>query len=230
MNRLLEICCDGLDSALAAQTGGADRIELCSCLECDGLTPSAGLLDSVVARVRIPVFAMVRPRAGDFSYSAAEIDVMLADIDHAKARGASGIVSGALSPGSKRINHDATMALVGAARPLPFTFHRAFDLVAEPALALAELAEIGVARVLTSGGGTHALDATKALRRYQEAVAGRILVVACGKIRAANLAALAEIETLAEFHSAARTVRSPQAVDPAEVSAMAEIVASRSKP
>jgi len=227
MSGLLEICCDGLSSALAAEAGGAHRLELCACLECDGLTPSAGLLTRVLARVHIPVFSMVRPRPGDFIYSETEIEVMLADIADAKARGVLGIVGGALAEGSSRIDRNTTAALVEAALPLPFTFHRAFDLVTEPAQALEELADLGVARILTSGGGTRAIDSLEALRRYQDQVAGRIIIVACGKIRAANLAAVAVLESLAEFHSAARTPNRPDTVDQTEVAAMAEILDGR---
>jgi len=143
MSRLLEVCCDSLQSALAAEEGGARRIERCSCLACDGLPPSAGLLGAVLAHVSIPVFAMVRPRPGDCVYSATEREVMVADIAEAKARGASGIVSGALAPGCTTI---ATAALVEAARPLPLTFHRAFDRVPDPLGTLGELAGLGVAR------------------------------------------------------------------------------------
>jgi copper homeostasis protein len=224
MSRVLEICCDSLHAALAARDGGAHRIELCACLECDGLTPSAGLLERVLARVSLPVFAMVRPRPGDFVYSETELEVMLADIAEAKECGAAGIVGGALAAGSARIDREATAALVEAARPLPFTFHRAFDLVAEPEPGLGELAGLGVARVLTTGGGNRAVEALAGLRRYQEAVVGRMIVVGCGGIRAGNLAEVAEVETLMEFHSAARSPRFPATVDPAEVSGMARLL------
>lgn len=227
MRRLLEICCDSLTSALTAEAAGADRIELCACLECDGLTPSAGLLASVLAQVSLPVFAMARPRPGDFIYSETEVEVILADIADAKARGAAGIVSGALLPGNKRIDAATTRALVEAARPLPLTFHRAFDLVAAPFQALQELADLGVARVLTSGGAPRALDALEALRSYQEDIAGRLTIVACGKIRAENLAVIADIESLTEFHSAARPAHGPDTVDQDEVATMARILVGK---
>lgn len=218
MSRLLEICCDSLESVMAASAGGADRIELCSCLECDGLTPSAGLIECVIRSEDIPVFVMIRPRAGNFEYSETDLEVMCRDIGLARRFGAAGIVSGALATGGKKIDAAATSMLVRAAAPLPLTFHRAFDLVGDPLRALEQLAECGVARVLTSGGAARAVDATDRLSEYQSAAAGRLAVVACGGIRSANIRAVAAgCRAIGEFHSAALTDDGRRIVDEEEV-------------
>ena len=220
MSRLLEICCDSLNSVLAAARGGADRIELCSCLECDGLTPGAGLLTRVLESVDIPVFAMVRPRSGDFVYAHEDLSVMLAEIDHLSRLGACGIVSGALTEDNE-IDLKATEQLVKASGNLPFTFHRAFDSVSDPIEALGQLAELGVARVLTSGGGKEA-DVT-ALERYQKA-APTIRILACGGVRAANIESLLVSPHLLEFHSAALQSDSCNIACETDVRNMAQLV------
>ena len=147
----LEVCCGSLASALAAVEGGAERIELCSALSLDGLTPSIGLLRelrSLFPHLRIHV--LIRPREGDFVYSEAEIRVMERDIHEAVAAGATAIVSGALTP-ENTIDIATTARLVHAAEGLPFTFHRAFDSVADPFAAHEQLRSLGIARILTSG-------------------------------------------------------------------------------
>ena len=147
----LEVCCGSLASALAAIEGGAQRIELCSALSLDGLTPSIGLLcelRSLFPHLRIHV--LIRPREGGFVYSEAEIRVMERDIHEAVAAGATAIVSGALTP-DNAIDLTTTARLVHAAEGLPFTFHRAFDKVTDPFAALEQLRSLGVTRILTSG-------------------------------------------------------------------------------
>lgn len=149
---LLEVCCGSLNSALAAVAGGATRIELCSALSLDGLTPSIGLIREL--RRLYPdllIHVLIRPREGDFVYSDAEVRVMEQDIREAVAAGASAIVSGALTPEGD-IDIKTTVRLVLAAEDLPFTFHRAFDLIADKPSALRQLAAMGVRRILTSGG------------------------------------------------------------------------------
>jgi copper homeostasis protein len=147
----LEVCCGSLASALAAVEGGAERIELCSALSLDGLTPSIGLLRelrSLFPNLRIHV--LIRPREGDFVYSEAEVRVMERDIHEAVDAGATAIVSGALTP-DNHIDVATTSRLIRASSDLPFTFHRAFDCVADPFAALEQLRSLGVARILTSG-------------------------------------------------------------------------------
>ena len=147
----IELAVESLAAAQAAAAGGADRIELCADLGVGGLTPSAELTKRAVAEAGIPVFAMVRPRAGDFVYSRAEIADMCATIEKLRGLRVHGVVAGALTP-KRAIDIAATAELVFAAAGLPFTFHRAFDRVVDQSAALDQLIELGISRVLTSGG------------------------------------------------------------------------------
>ena len=140
---------ESVAGALAAAAAGAHRIELCADLAAGGLTPSAGLIEAVRAAVSVPVFVMVRPRAGDFLYDESEFRVMQRDVQCAREAGADGVVAGTLLA-SGDVDRSRLAALVEAARPLPLTFHRAFDVCADPAAAIEVLAAAGVARLLTS--------------------------------------------------------------------------------
>ncbi|MBQ7494323.1 MAG: copper homeostasis protein CutC [Bacteroidaceae bacterium] len=164
-SKCLEVCCGSLASALAAVEGGADRIELCSALSLDGLTPSLGTL--CVLHRSFPdlrIHVLIRPREGEFVYTEAEVQVMEQDICNAVDAGASAIVCGALTPGGT-IDLPVTTRLVQAAGGLPFTFHRAFDLVPDKTEALQQLSTLGVARILTSGGASTAEDGIAVLRQ-----------------------------------------------------------------
>lgn len=147
---LVEVCCNSLQSALNAQEAGADRIELCAELGVGGVTPSFGLLQLVRERLNIPVHVLVRPRSAHFTYTKAEFEVLLRDIEVCKKLGVDGIVSGVLHVDAA-IDLKRTKQMVALAGPLHFTFHRAFDWVADQKTALHQLADIGVNTVLTSG-------------------------------------------------------------------------------
>ncbi|NUQ23729.1 MAG: copper homeostasis protein CutC [Saprospiraceae bacterium] len=203
MHRILEICCASYTSALAAQSGRADRIELCTGLELDGLTPSAGMLLKTRQALSIPIFVLIRPRAGNFCYSEDEIEVMLEDTAQAKALGADGIVCGALHPDG-RLHYEQTARLVEASHPLPFTFHRAFDVCTAPLEAIDQLAALGVSRILTSGGAPNAPAGAEALKQYIDYAGQRLRIMAGGGIRPDNLAALLQAAPLQEVHSSAR--------------------------
>jgi len=148
---VLEIAVDTLDRALAAERGGAHRIELCRELSRGGLTPSVESMRLAREQVRLPIFAMIRPRAGDFAYSEAEFAEMQRDVTVAARMGMNGVVLGMLSDGG-RIDIDRTRQLVELARPLPVTFHRAFDVSADLHRSLEDVIRTGTVRILTSGG------------------------------------------------------------------------------
>ncbi len=199
MPRSVEICVTDLASARAAAAGGADRVELCADLASGGITPSLGLISRVVAESGIPTHVLIRPRGGDFVYNADERAIMLLDIDTAGQLGASGVVLGALRPDAT-IDSDLLSRLIDRARPMSVTFHKALDLVADPLAALDILAEIGVDRVLTSGGPGPARDHGETLRAMAERAGDRLVVMVGGGITEADLPGLLVATGLAEVH------------------------------
>ena len=154
---LVEACVDSVVSAVAAERGGAKRLELCDNLFDGGTTPSAGMISAVKAAVKIPVIVIIRPRGGGFVYTPEEVSVMRLDIEAARMLGAAGFAIGALTKGA-RIDIEQVRTLMRHTGGLPVTFHRAFDLVRDQGEALESLMREGVARVLTSGGAATALE------------------------------------------------------------------------
>jgi len=209
---LLEACVETLPAALAAEEGGAGRIELCVSLELGGLTPPDALISECVRRLSIPVFVLARPVPGPFVLSGLDLDRLLDDIRMAADRGAAGVVAGALTA-SGTIDGRALEAITTAAGSLPVTFHRAFDATADQLSALEVLAGAGVTRVLTSGGVAMAARGAPRIRALVERAAGRIGILAGGSIRVHNAAALVQATGVTEIHS-----RTP--VDPSEVRAL----------
>ena len=205
---LIEICVEGIDGFLAAQAAGADRVELCASLMEGGLTPSLATVRAAVAAAHIPVHVIVRPRGGDFLYSEAEFETMRADVTALVAEGVSGVVIGCLTPDG-RIDEARTTALVEAAGPMSVTCHRAFDMTADFRDALIRC---GVDRVLTSGQRDTALEGLPVLKEAQGHAAGRIIVMGCGALDAANIRAVRDGAGLDELHFAAlKTVPSGMA-------------------
>jgi copper homeostasis protein len=196
---LVEACVDSVESARAAERGGARRLELCDNLADGGTTPSAGMIDAVKAAVRIPVFVIVRPRGGGFDYYVAEQDVMRRDEYAAIALGAHGVVVGVLRPDA-RVDSLRTQALVAAAEGVQVTFHRAFDLVPDQYDALDAIAAAGVSRVLTSGGASTAAEGADAIGSLVKAAGTRLIVVAGGGIREENVADLVRRSGVREIH------------------------------
>lgn len=204
---MVEVCVETLDEAIVAAEAGATRLEVCACLGEAGTTPSIGLVDAILERVGVPAFVMIRPRGGDFAFDDGELDVMRRDIEAAKRSGAHGIVSGALES-TGGINREATQALIDAAAPLPFTFHRAFDLAPELERALDVLRSIGVHRVLTSGGASSAMVGADAIARLGRRGQGAITMVAGGGVRADHAAELIRVSGVTEIHARPTRVRS----------------------
>jgi len=171
---IVEVCANSFDSAHHAQAGGADRVELCAELAVGGVTPSAGVIEKCVRELKIPVHVLIRPRSGNFIYSSTEFDAMKRDVEFCKAIGCAGVVSGILMEGF-RVDVDRTAQLVRAARPMAFTFHRAFDWLQDPITALKQLEELGVERILTSGQAKSAEQGLDRLVHWQEQYSGTLL-------------------------------------------------------
>lgn len=199
MSLLIEAAVESLDAALAAAEGGAHRVELCADLAHGGTTPAIDLIRECRHRLTIPVFVLVRPRAGDFFYTDVEHDTTLQQIRRAKNAGAQGIVTGELTD-ARLIAEGRTLGLIEAARPLPFTFHRAFDECLELGAALEALVRLGVNRVLTSGGARTAADGADRIERLVKQAKGRIEILAGGGINADNVAQLVRVSGVREIH------------------------------
>ena len=209
LERILEICCDSVQSAINAQKGGADRIELCENLAQGGVSPSAGKIVLAKRKLNIPIFVLIRPRKGDFFFDELEVECMIENIHQAKALGADGIVSGALLKDG-RIDEAATAKLIEASRPLPFTFHRAFDRTPKAFEALDVLIKLGVDRILTSGLAINAKEGFNMIQSLVEKAQGKTEIMACGSVRPDNIDSLVNMPGLKEMHSAARkNVKSP---------------------
>jgi copper homeostasis protein len=207
MSRILEICVDNWQSAVNAQDGGADRIELCSALSEDGLTPSLGFAKLCVEVLSIPIFAMIRPRSGDFHYSKEELHIMIEDIQQMKAIGVHGIVVGILQK-DKQIDEIAMRRMINAAKPLPVTFHRAFDYTPDPYDALNTLMNLQIERVLTSGQEPKAIEGVDLLSELITQSSGRIIIMPGSGVKSANIRKLMNTGAN-EYHGSARASGSP---------------------
>ena len=199
MTLLVEACVDSVASSLAAERGGAHRLELCDALFDGGTTPSAGMIAACKEAVSIPVFVMIRPRGGGFVYSDAERDVMRRHVVVARDLGADGIVIGGLCR-DNTIDLDLVRMLVEAGRGLPVTFHRAFDFAPDLAMSLETLVEAGVQRVLTSGGAATAADGATALADLVRQAGSRLVVMAGGGVREENVRSLVSESGVREVH------------------------------
>ena len=211
---LLEVCVDTIDGLEAAIRGGADRIELCSALALGGLSPSVGMM-KVAAKKNIACFAMIRPRPGDFIYSANELDCMLRDIEVARETGLQGVVLGASMPDGQ-LDRSTLQKLVTHAEGMGRTLHRAFDLVPDLSDAIELAVELGFDRILTSGRAITAVNGLVDLKVAMELAAGRISIMPGSGISAETISVIMDAVRAKEVHascSVAASGISPKILD-----------------
>lgn len=201
----VEICVDSIESAIAAERGGAQRVELCSDLLEGGITPSAGLIATLRKKISIGLHVMIRPRGGDFFYGDDEFAVMRRDVLMAKQLGVDGVVFGLLDL-EANVDIARTRLLVDLAKPLQTTFHRSFDVSADLSRALEQVVETGADRILTSGGAQTAVEGAAMLRTLAERAKGRVIIMAGGGIDDQNVQAVLEQTGVREIHAGLKTV------------------------
>jgi len=195
---LIEVCVDSVESALRAQEGGANRVELCDNLLEGGTTPSAGAIAVARDRLTIGLHVIIRPRGGDFCYSEAEMESMRRDVDVARQVGADGVVIGLLEPDGG-IDVPRTRELLERARPLSVTFHRAFDVARDPERALDQLMGMGVDRLLTTGQEPTILEGLELVAALARRAGGRLIVMP-GGVNERNVARVVRATGAAEVH------------------------------
>jgi copper homeostasis protein len=198
-NILLEVCVEDAAGLRAAVDGGADRIELCSALSVGGLTPSPGLM-ALAGNVDIPVYAMIRPRPGDFVFDAGDMDVMCVEIDAARSAGLAGVVLGASRPDGS-LDTEALRTLADHAHGLGLTLHRAFDLVPDFAEAVEIAVDLGFERILTSGGAKRAPDGIDALAAIVADARGRVSIMPGSGVTLETVGGLLSRLCVSEVHS-----------------------------
>ena len=218
---LVEAAVETLDSALAAERAGADRIELCENLSDGGTTPGMRLITVAAERTRLPVFVLIRPRAGDFVYSDDEFDQMIRDTELARRSGIAGIVTGALTPDG-RVDVERTRTLVEAAAGLPVTFHRAIDSAVDLSAALEGAIEAGARGVITSGGAAAAVAGMDLIAALVGQARERITVIAGGGIREPNVRDVIARTGVREVHA--------RLIDEGQMRGLVDVVRKRKSP
>jgi copper homeostasis protein len=202
----IEVCIDNIESLITAQNAGAGRIELCSSLALGGLTPSSGLIVQAVKQANIPVYAMIRPRDGDFLYTSDEIEIMLADIHSAHLLGVQGVVFGLLNEQSQ-IESETLKVLMQASKGLGVTFHRAIDCCLDTELALDTILSAGCERILTSGLMNTAESGVDRIKKMVAQCRGRLSVMAGAGINANNVAEIVKKSGVREVHLSGKSTR-----------------------
>ena len=201
--RKIEICCSSLEEVLQAERAGAYRVELCSAIALGGLTPSYGVISSVVESVKtIKVNVLIRVREGGFCYNEEEIDAMCRDIEFCRKAGVDGVVIGALTAQGD-IDMKACGKMIEAAQGMSITFHRAFDVCSDCEKALEDIISLGCDRLLTSGMEQDAEQGAKHIAELVEQAKGRIIIMPGAGIRPNNIAWIEEMTAATEFHSTA---------------------------
>lgn len=202
-NLTLEICVDSVQSAISAERGGAHRLELCNSLSEGGTTPSAGMIEMVKKNTSLDLHILIRPRRGDFLYSALEFEIIKRDIKAAKDLGANGVVIGILKEDGQ-IDLERMQELVELSRPLSITFHRAFDLCADPFKALDDLIKLKVHRLLTSGQQPTAYQGMSLIAELVKKAHKQLIVMPGGGINLQNIQEIRQKTAALEFHTTAR--------------------------
>jgi len=194
-----EACVESFEKALEAQSNGANRIELCENLAVGGTTPSYGTVKICLEKLNIPIFPMIRARGGNFVYSKDEIEIMKEDIKIFKELGVKGVVLGCLTSDNK-IDLELTKELVDLAYPMEVTFHKAIDEILNPLDYIDDLVNIGIKRILTSGGEATALEGKDLINEMIKKSNGRLKIVVAGKVTKGNLNGLSNLISADEFH------------------------------
>ena len=194
-----EACVESFEKALEAQSNGANRIELCENLAVGGTTPSYGTVKICLEKLNIPIFPMIRARGGNFVYSKDEIEIMKEDIKIFKELGVKGVVLGCLTSDNK-IDLELTKELVDLAYPMEVTFHKAIDEILNPLDYIDDLVNIGIKRILTSGGEVTALEGKDLINEMIKKSNGRLKIVVAGKVTKENLNGLSNLISADEFH------------------------------
>lgn len=196
---LIEVCVDSVESAIAAQNGGADRVELCDNLMEGGTTPSFGAIEQARKNLEIGLHIIIRPRGGDFLYSDLEFEICKRDIEICKQLGADGVVIGILTANGE-IDAERTKALLELARPLSVTFHRAFDVTKDARKSLETLISLGIDRVLTSGQEPTAFEGIDTIAELVGRAGDRIIILGCGSLSKRNVKRFVEKTRVKEIH------------------------------
>ncbi|GAA4293848.1 copper homeostasis protein CutC [Actinomadura luteofluorescens] len=203
MSLTYEVCIDSVAGADAAEKAGAQRVELCAALFDGGLTPTLGTVRAALAAVSsIRVHVIIRPRGGDFIFDEHEVAAMEHDVALVREAGAHGVVIGALTP-EGTVDRPVVERLMAAAGGLPVTFHRAFDMAADPFGTLDALAGLGVARVLTSGQDASALEGAPLIAELVRHAGDRVIVMPGGGVTDRNVARVVAATGATEIHFAA---------------------------
>lgn len=200
----IEVCANSLESALAAEAGGAARVELCSALIEGGLTPSPAAIELARERLRILLHVLIRPRGGDFFYNDLEFAVMQRDIEFCRRAGADGVVIGALQPDGS-VDLARVRTLIAAARPMAVTFHRAFDMAADAFQALEDVISLGIERLLTSGQRGSAMAGKELIAELVRRAGKRLTVMPGAGINDGNLRELIVATGALEYHLSGQT-------------------------
>ena len=192
MEPVKEVCVESFQEAVRAVEAGATRIELCENLSCGGTTPSYGTIKKTIEKLHVPVMVMIRPRGGDFCYTKEEFEIMCDDLRMCNLLGASGAVFGLLMP-SGRIDIRRTSELVNLSHRMPITFHKAIDDCTDLVQAVDFLKQIGISRILTSGGQPTAMEGSEMLRKMIQIAGEELKIIVAGKVTWENFEEIKQI-------------------------------------